>query len=451
MKVNRLLIAPPTSGKFSSLSMVHVFMIVQFTLQIMLLFPVFGGIRAVMRVASFGFSLVLMLVISANGRKHPAVNWAIAVLVIMGLEFFFHPDMSTLLAGLAQCGLYAAIIAPVFWVTRLNITMQSFYWLVLIIWGFHTVSSVVGVLQVLYPGQFQPALSTSVQASAYGGENLKIILANGESIFRPQGLTDVPGGAATAGNYAMLLSAGIAAYRNNIFLRLACLGSASAGLFCIYLSQVRSVLVMSIICLVCFFLFLIKKGLFGRATWLAPMAMGMGVFVYSLAARIGGESTSDRISSLTAKGAGDIYYENRGYFLDTTLDWAATNPLGFGLGRWGPIADYFGDRFNPIIRPLWVEIQWTAWLVDGGIPMIVAYVGAIFVSMWTLWKIINQAVRPDFVIWGALIMGYDIGAFATTFNYPVFVSQYGIEFWILNAAFYTAIVNSRSGAKVAGG
>lgn len=442
MKVNRL-VAPINAVSSSSWNWVHSFMVGQFILQIMLLFPLFGGARVVMRVASFGISLAFLFLIPPNGRKHPAVNWAIAVITIMILEFFFHPDMSTLVAGLAQCGLYIAIIAPVFWVTRLNITYKGFYWLILIIWGFHTVSSIVGVLQVLYPGQFQVILSTAVQSSSLGGENLKIVLANGETVYRPQGLTDLPGGAATAGYYALLLSAAIAISKSNMFIKLTCLFSACAGFFCIYLSQVRYILIISIICLICFFAFLLKQGQIGKIGWLAPVVIGIGASMFGWAAKIGGESTTERVSSLTAKSANQVYYENRGRFLESTVDWAFTNPFGFGLGRWGPIGEYFGDRFNPIIRPVWVEIQWTAWLVDGGIPMIIVYVGSIFVTMRVVWSIISRGFKPEFIVWGALILAYDMGACATTFNYPLFIGQGGMEFWILNTAFFTAAVNSR--------
>ncbi len=442
MRVNRLV--TPINSPANALGALHYFMIGQFILQIMLLFPVFGAARVVMRVASFAISIAFLFLIPRNGRKHPSVNWAIAVMVIMILEFFFHPDMSTLLAGLAQCALYLGIIAPVFWVTRLNINLKSFYWLILIIWGFHTISSIVGTLQVLYPGQFQTELSTAIQGSVFGGENLKIVLANGETVFRPQGLTDTPGGAATAGFYALLLSAGIAVSQTNLVVRLICLFSATAGFFCIYLSQVRSILVVAIICLIAFFAFLIRQGQLQKVTWLAPVATGIGLSAFAWAARIGGESTTDRVSTLTAKSAGEVYYENRGGFLDSTIEWAFTNPLGFGLGRWGPIGGYFGDRFNPMIRPLWVEIQWTAWLVDGGIPMIIVYVGAILVTMQAIWSIINRAVKPELIIWGSLILAYDVGAMATTFNYPLFIGQGGMEFWILNIAFYTAATTRQS-------
>jgi len=42
-----------------------------------------------------------------------------------------------------------------------------------------------------------------------------------------------------------------------------------------------------------------------------------------------------------------------------------------------------------------------------------------------------------------LIFAYDIGAVAITFNYPLFMSQGGMEFWLLNAVLFAAASNSK--------
>ena len=39
---------------------------------------------------------------------------------------------------------------------------------------------------------------------------------------------------------------------------------------------------------------------------------------------------------------------------------------------------------------------------------------------------------------GAVVFAYDVGALAITFNYPLFIGQGGMEFWLLNAALFTA-------------
>jgi hypothetical protein len=37
-----------------------------------------------------------------------------------------------------------------------------------------------------------------------------------------------------------------------------------------------------------------------------------------------------------------------------------------------------------------------------------------------------------------MVFAYDVGALAMTFNYPIFISQSGLEFWILNACLFGA-------------
>ena len=42
------------------------------------------------------------------------------------------------------------------------------------------------------------------------------------------------------------------------------------------------------------------------------------------------------------------------------------------------------------------------------------------------------------------MLAYDVGAVALTFNYPLFIGQGGMEFWLLNAALFTAAVRRPS-------
>jgi hypothetical protein len=144
----------------------------------------------------------------------------------MVVSFCLNQSMNTMLAGAAQCAMYAAILGPLFWIRHLKITPKGFQWLIFMMWGFHTLSASFGVLQTYFPGQFQPYISTTIQNSKFGVSALMIQLANGILVPRPMGLTDTPGGAATAGFYALLLSVGIALRERNPILRLACMGSA---------------------------------------------------------------------------------------------------------------------------------------------------------------------------------------------------------------------------------
>lgn len=432
-----LVTAPPDWG------WVHTFILLQFIFQILLLFPQFGVLRMPMRVASFALSLFLLVRLRGHGPKHPATGSAILVLLIMVASFCLHPYLNSILAGAAQCAMYAAILGPLFWVRYLKITPKGFQWLILMMWAFHTVSASFGVLQVYFPGKFQPFLSTAIQNSQWGGEHLLITLANGAQVYRPMGLTDRPGGAAMAGFYALLLGIGIALRERNQILRIACIGSAAIGLFCIYVSQVRSVLVFAGICLICLAVVLAKKGEFGRLTLMIVGATALVMATFTWAVALGGESTAERLSSLFADRADAVYQQNRGKFLEHTINVLLPQyPLGAGLGRYGMMNSYFGDNSNPLTQPIWVEIQWTGWLLDGGVPLILAYVAALYFACRTAWKIAMSRRLGDITLWGGLIFAYNIGALAITFNYPLFISQSGMEFWLLNTSLFIAAHNS---------
>jgi hypothetical protein len=50
---------------------------------------------------------------------------------------------------------------------------------------------------------------------------------------------------------------------------------------------------------------------------------------------------------------------------------------------------------------------------------------------------------------GAMVFAYDLGALAMTFNYPLFIGQSGLEFWIINGCLYGAwVVRERLMKKV---
>src|SRR5262249_40811749 len=155
---------------------------------------------------------------------HPALPWALAALAAVGLGTL-HPSANTLLTCIAQIAFYAAILAPLLWVARLTVTAKVLRRLLLILWGFHSASAAVGLLQVYYPGRFQPNVSTSIQAMGAMAEGMKITLANGERVWRPMGLTDAPGGACMAGLYAFLFGIGFFLGERSQWLRAAALGS----------------------------------------------------------------------------------------------------------------------------------------------------------------------------------------------------------------------------------
>src|SRR5438552_1393708 len=119
-----------------------------------LLVPAFGKGRVAVRMLSMGASLALLVLIPAvRQRRHPAARFGFAAIVIVVLSIF-HPTANSVLAGAAQAAMYAAVLAPLFWVPRMDVGPTMLRRAMLMIWLFGITSAAVGVLQVYFPGQF---------------------------------------------------------------------------------------------------------------------------------------------------------------------------------------------------------------------------------------------------------------------------------------------------------
>jgi len=152
---------------------------------------------------------------------------------------------------------------------------------------------------------------------------------------------------------------------------------------------------------------------------------------------VGGESVTNRLKTLTEDDPATVYYHGRGFYLHYLLvEQIWEFPLGAGLGRWGMTNTYFGGA-NPLNETLWAEIQWQGWLYDGGIPLMLVYAGAIAMAMWVALKA-SRAISSSLGQWATVILAYNVGALAVTFNNPIFLSQAGMEFWLLNACLWSA-------------
>ncbi len=422
-----------------------VFVVVHLGCQLLLLVPGISAVRIVVRTFAYGAGLILMASIpSKHMAKLPVRPVAIAVIAILCLEFF-NPEGAGAVAGLAQVMLNLAIMAPIFWVPRLALTVQWVQRLITILWLFYTASAILGVLQAYFPGHFMPQLSSVV--AAHGREHvagLQIALASGERIFRPMGLTDVPGGAASGGLYAVLLGTGMLLLPKSPFAgaRIAAAASMVAGMMCLYLCQVRSLLLMTGIGLIVLF-FLSVLG--GRITRTIGLVLALGALIpcgFIMAVSLGGRSVTARLATLTEADPSVVYYKHRGHFLEQTInEYLPRYPLGAGLGRWGMVGSYFGGA-----NPLYVEIQWTAWLFDGGLLMIIVYFSAVLVVTWRSTRVaLARYSKSDSALslWGAVVVAYDVGAIALCFNYAVFIGNAGVEFWLINSALLCAAYRSQ--------
>lgn len=429
---------------------VPAFIVFQLLCQLVLITGDIGWARMIVRMAAFGASLALVVGLRGRGSAHPASGPAVLALAVLGI-CVFHPETRSLVGGVAQVGLYAAVLGPLFWVPRLtSIDLRMLRRAVLILWGFHTFSAAIGVMQVYRPGTFQPPVSAVIEAKGQGYiESLKITTATGQRVFRPMGLTDVPGGAAISGLYAVLLGVGFFLTRRTPGMMAVSLASVGLGIACLYLSQIRALVVMTGISLVAVVGILLWRRDVRR---LSTLVLGLGVMVlagYFGARNMAGADVANRMGTLVRNRPTQVYYENRGRFLEDAIFKTLPNaPFGEGLGHWGMTATYFGG--GAPAKNVWVEIQWAGWIVDGGAPLLITYVLTIVVALLAVWR--TARARPpspqahDLPFWAAIVLAYSVGATALTFSYPIFLSQSGMEFWLLNATLFAAARHARQSA-----
>jgi hypothetical protein len=427
------------------------FVVMLLACQAVLLVPAIGPLRMFVRMAAFGVSLVLMLALRGRGSRHPASTLALVTTLVLLLALA-NPETLNLTAGGAQAGLYLAVFAPIFWVSRLSPTVRVIRQAVLLMWIFHTISAVLGVLQIYWPGAFQPPLSSIILSKGHGYiESLKITTSTGQRVFRPMGLSDIPGGASVSGLYAVLLGAGFFLTRRSAAMLGAAAGSMAAGFACLYLSQVRSVLIMTLIALMVVVGVLAWRRDLQRLSMLGVVAALVMIGGYSVALALAGSTVTRRMSTLSASRPGSVYYNERGHFLSTAFTQTLPSaPLGHGLGHWGMTATYFGRGYDP--HATWVEIQWAGWIVDGGAPLMLLYFGMLVVSLLGAWRVARAPAPPgdpELPFWGAVVLAHGMGALALTFSFPIFLSQPGMEFWLLNALLLGAAASARAAGRTA--
>jgi hypothetical protein len=434
---------------------IELFILLEMFCAVALLWSGLQELRAFFRIAVFGGSLILTALLSGRERFfHPAVRPTFWILTVIALSIL-NPGTDTWLAAAAQIAMYVAILGPLFWVPRLRIDSNTLGRALLLIWAFQTLSAGIGILQVYYPGRFQPAISAVVLAGRWHGENLKYINGFGQSVFRPMGLTDYPGGACMAGFYAALLGLGLFTLERRLFRQAIYAFSMIVGITSIYLSQVRSVFVMLCVSALAFVALASRRkvGLplqgrgFGRLSGVRRINLARAIAVIMVAAlagslwslSVGGKSVSDRFSTLTSGSPTQVYQANRGFFLTYTVETLLPQyPLGAGLGRWGMMKYYFGDQNKATESAFWSEIQWTGWLYDGGLPLIAAYAVALMVALLTAYKISLSEPDGRLAVFAAIVFAYDIGAIADTFDTNIFMSQEGLNFWMFNAVLFAA-------------
>jgi hypothetical protein len=423
----------------------ELFVISQTALPALLYLPGTQAVRLPIRISAFVISLAALGWWLANAARHrpphrayPWLAGAAAVLVVM----LFHPMTSSLYGGVAHMMLYVAVAAPLFWAPALVHTPEQLARLIGLILVCNGVNSVVGVLQVYAPDTFMPQeLSRVITASSTGLGPVTYIGPEGRLIVRPPGLFDTPGAVAGPAMFASLLGVVFGLSALAPWKRAASVLLAVAGIAAVYLTQVRISFAMILLMFGAYAFALLAQRRVSKATTIGVLGGLLLVAGFAFALSLGGQTISERFETLLAGDPVSVYYKARGIQLSYSLSELMLDyPLGAGLARWGMAAAYFGSSRVPT---MWAELQVTGWLIDGGVPLLVLYTGALLLVAHSQYRLARLTQFPRIAACAAVVFALGVGPIAMTLSFTPFVTQIGVQFWFLAGALHGVACSAR--------
>ena len=419
------------------------FVYAQFLWGALLFIPGSQAYRPIIRALPYASSILLLaLFVPQRSTWTKAPGSAAFLLAGLGVLVanLLHPT-TQFAAGVAQCVFQCMVAAPVFWAWKAIRDEDRLLRIIRLVFLLNALSAGIGALQVYLPDVFLPPQFSALgfQLSDTWVDQLSYEGANGRTIVRPPGLTDQPGAASIAGALAAVLGLGLTLISQGPAQRLLGLGGATLGLFVLYLTQVRSVLLMCVGGFAMMAALMFRRGRFAAGTWLLVGGGALVLSAFVWAVSVGGDRVERRFKEIAERGAVQTFRENRGQFLSYTVGELLDDyPLGAGVGRWGMMYIYFGDPTNLAAPPIYVEIQPTGWLLDGGVPLWVCYGGAILAALFMAWRLATQRFSPLVADLGTVVLPVLLVIVGMAFAGPIFNTQVGILFWFLVASLYGA-------------
>jgi len=438
--------AQPNSSKAQAWGWAEAFVISQTALPAILYFPGTQSIRPLARIGAFAISLLILLVVIVRRNLLPRqlspafgpLKICLAFLTLM----IFHPDTVSLTVGVAAVGFFVAILAPLIWVPALVHSvsqLRRLLWILLICNG---VNSLVGILQAENPARWMPAeFSRLVAGSNYGLDIATYKGANDQTMIRPPGLFDTPGAVAGPGLLAGFLGLALSIGSKSQVSKLMAAALGFCGITVIYLTLVRSSLLVLTVMLGTYILLRRFVGSNQRTPHLILLTVGVFAAGFQLASQYGGETIHDRFSTIVEEKPTEFYYRSRGIEVEYGFkELLPKYPLGAGLGRWGMVSHYVGAQ--TVEGAMGADTQFPAWIIDGGAVLLFGYCLAI----WKAWSWLLQRAKntsdEQLRALAVLVLAVMAGMFIHCFSFPVFSTQIGLQFWFLIGASYGAIIHS---------
>lgn len=422
------------------------FILSQTLLAAALFLPGISPVRTAIRIGSYMVGLWAWVAVSRRGGSGPGVEsfparpWLIVCVAWLTLSLA-HPNIYSAVTAVGQVMLYVTILSPAFWAGGAVGSPKQMGRIMAVLFLCNALSAALGFAQVRYPGRFDPPVIPAM-SNQFGGEDMMYQAIDGQIIMRPCGLTDTPGGAAPAGAATALIGLCWALRPIAWWKRLASAGLAFVGVAVIYYTQVRSVLIMLGICLTVLTALLAYQGNVRGA--LSLVCGGVVAVVGSLfwVTRSLGNQVWDRFGVIVSGDVGTFLHSGRGKYVEEALGrqvW--DNPLGYGLGWFGMVYTAFRDPLRP--TPVWVEVMIPAWVMDGGVPLLVGYFGALVAAVLDSFRIASTSRDPELRFWAAVVVSLNLSIVANCFSFVTFLSPIGPQFWLLSAALHAADAQSR--------
>lgn len=422
-----------------SARIVNVFLVLQFLGGALLFIPGAQLFRSPVRALPYLSALVpLAYYISRpnRGSKPLASGLVIASLLLLALNLL-HPS-TQVGAGIAQCIFQLSIAAPLFWAPTAVRSTQTLHRILILIFLFNVAGAVMGIVQVYDPDRFLPAQFSQQLREDYLS-SLSYTGNDGRVITRPPGLSDVPGGAAVAGGLSAVLGLCLLFRTRRPLHAAGFLAAIGVGFAVIYLTQVRSILLMTVGATAVIVALTLRRRQFTRVAGLVAVGGALIMVSFLWASSLGGEAVDSRFLNLRGQGALNVYQQERGNFIAYTVgDLLDQYPLGAGLGRWGMMNAYFGDPSAYQSEPIHAEIQITGWLLDGGFLMWFLYGGAIITALLMVLRIAGRRQNRDLGEAAVCVGAATVFVVGMSFAGPAFNTQLGVLFWFLIGALHGA-------------
>ena len=425
------------------------FIVSQTALPAVLLLPGTQAFRLPLRIAPYAISLALLVRWvhrgGLRGRLHPARVWLAAVVSLLVL-MLVHPTTNTLLSAAAQIGLYLSVMAPALWMPECVRGCAHARRLLLVMLVCNGINACVGVMQVYDPERWMPAeISARVTNSDYGLDRVSYRGPDGYTVIRPPGLFDNPGAVAGPATYAGLLGVVFATAPGPIPIRIVAGFLAVAGVAAICLSFVRTSLIVLGGMFVVYVGLLLRRAEFGRLLIVVPFVVAVGLGGFSIGARLGGDAIVERFGTLRDEGADAYSNAGRTEQLQYGVgDLLFRFPLGAGLGRWGMMQEYFGDPLSENAPPIWAELQPNAWILDGGLLLVVFYVGALVITTRYNVRLIERPPHRGMRWLASIVMAANAGVIALIFGFTPFTNQIGMQYWLLTGVLHGAALREHT-------